>query len=342
MGLTERRQRLLGTDRWRALGVFVERWYAQPLSDGDGHSALEIEQVARRLGTPLPAALTEWYELVGKRLRCVQDYPRLLHELTVEDGALRVWTENQGVWSIVAPLDAGDDPVCKAREDLTGSLDAPLSQMLSGMLASDTLVGGWSGRRVGALGELRSTVRGGRYDALIDAHVARLRDVYKALEYAPNPFFEEPCRGDDATLLRFHDNVAIEWMTATDAAFASLDALLDLAPAGGKHEVVVAFVKLSTAQLRQVTQQDASVEHVPNVELIQRCVADAGQVVMALGGDSPRFHIRTKEPRRVLALILAALPTDLLPMLTIATRPAAIGVFEVLYPLGITTFVLPS
>jgi hypothetical protein len=209
------------------------------------------------------------------------------------------------------------------------------------MLVSDTLVGSRSGTRVGALGELHSSVRGGYCSDVTDAQVYRAR-TSRALEYAPNPFFEEPYRGDEATVIRFHDDLAIEWMTATDQAFASLDALLELAPPGGEHEVVVAFVKLSTTQLRYVTQQDASVGVVPDVELIQRCLADAGRVASALGGDSPRFHIKTKEPRRVLARILAALPSGLLPMLTIATRPAAIGVFEVLYPPGIATFALPS
>lgn len=62
---------------------------------------------------------------------------------------------------------------------------------------------------------------------------------------------------------------------------------------------------------------------------------------MAVGGDSPRFHIRTKQPHRVLERILTMLPADLQPQLTVATRPVAISVFEVLYPEGKTTFVLP-
>ena len=39
--------------------------------------------------------------------------------------------------------------------------------------------------------------------------------------------------GDEATLIRFNHNIAVEWMTGTDEAFASLDALLDLDPPGG-------------------------------------------------------------------------------------------------------------
>src|SRR4051812_15364930 len=95
MALTDRRRLLLDTDRWRALGAFIERWYAQPLSDADGHTPLEIEQVARPLGGRLPAAFTEWHELLGRRLRHVQDSPTLLGELTIDGGSVRVWTENQ-------------------------------------------------------------------------------------------------------------------------------------------------------------------------------------------------------------------------------------------------------
>jgi len=57
-----------------------------------------------------------------------------------------VWNENQGVWSIIAPVDAGDDPVCPNK---------PLSQTLFGMLVSDTIAGAGSGSRIGTLGELR-------------------------------------------------------------------------------------------------------------------------------------------------------------------------------------------
>src|SRR5262245_60831698 len=63
MGLTSRRRQLLDTDRSRALGPSVERWYAQRLSDADGHTPLEIELVTRQRGARRPAVLTEWYEL---------------------------------------------------------------------------------------------------------------------------------------------------------------------------------------------------------------------------------------------------------------------------------------
>jgi len=66
-----------------------------------------------------------------------------------------VWNENQGVWSIIAPVDAGDDPVCHVSGDFTSSPNKPLSQTLFGMLVSDTIAGAGSGSRIGTLGELR-------------------------------------------------------------------------------------------------------------------------------------------------------------------------------------------
>jgi hypothetical protein len=97
MSLTDRRQHLLSTDRWRGLATFVERWYARPLSDADGHSPLEIEQVSRRVAVRLPTVLGEWFELVGRRLHDVQDLPIRLDDLEAIDGEVRIWSENQGV-----------------------------------------------------------------------------------------------------------------------------------------------------------------------------------------------------------------------------------------------------
>jgi hypothetical protein len=80
----------------------------------------------------------------------------------------------------------------------------------------------------------------------------------------------------------------------------------------------------------------------PDTDLFNRLLAGAGHVGMAVGGNSPRFHIRTREPKRVLERILAALPNDLLSNLTVAARPVAISVFAVLFPDSKTTFVLPA
>ena len=328
---------LLATERWRALGAFVDRWYAHPIRDDDGHTPPEIAQAAARAGASLPAALVEWYALVGRRLRPIQDTPRRLDQLVVVDGAISVWIENQGVWDIVAPLDAGDDPICRVREGSFASPDAPLAQTLLGMLVSDTLVGAWTGRHVGPLGELGATVRGGYCETFTDERVTELRSAYRPLLHPVNPFFSEPLRGDDATVIRI-DEVAIEWMTATDAAFAALDAVLHLQPADGEHEVVVAFEAISDAQRHYLTREHG----LPDGDLLRPALAGLGHIGVAVAGSSPRFHITTRQPRTVRDRVLAALPADLRPHIVIATRPIAIAVFAVLYPETRGAYVLPS
>jgi hypothetical protein len=239
MNITDRRQHLLSTDRWRGLAAFVQRWYARPLSDADGHSPLEIEQVSRRLAVRFPTVVGEWFELVGRRLHDVQDLPIRLDDLEAIDGEVRIWSENQGVWSIFVPLDAGDDPICLVDGDDESHQgpSTPLSQTLFGMVVSDTLVGAWSemqiGPSLGVLGELASSVRGGYCDNFTDKQVERLESAYPKLPHSINPTFEEPFRGDETTIIRCQQ-VAIEWMTSTDDAFASLSAILDLEPEGGE------------------------------------------------------------------------------------------------------------
>jgi len=328
---------LLATDRWRPLGDFVERWYARPIGDDDGHSSLEVERAVGRVGATLPIALTEWFELLGRRLRAVQDVPPRLEQLAIVDGRITVWHENQGVWTIVAPADVGDDPICRVIDDTFASPDAPLSRTLLGMLVSDTLIGAWAGTHVGPLGELRATVRGGYIESFTDDQVARLRSTYAALPFPVNPFFPDPYRGDEATVIRIAD-VAIEWMTATHEAFVALDALLELRPASGEHEVVIAFDGLSDAQQRYLTRE----HRLPNIDIFGSALDGIGHLGMAVGGDSPRFHIRTTEPHRVRDLALAALPDDLRPHVVIAARPVAVSVFDVLYPEGRAAYVLPS
>jgi hypothetical protein len=230
MSLAAWRCRLLETDRWRPLAALVDRWYARPLSDDDGHAPADIEHAEQRLGVRIPGALVEWYELVGRRLRGVQDHPTSLDALALEGGYVRLWSENQAVWTLVTTLDAGEDPPCLVDDQTYACSDAPSSQVMLGMVVSETLVGAWAGRRVGVLGELRAAVRGGYLDEFDDTLPVRLRAAYAALDYVRNPFFDTPCRGDAATILRIQD-AAIEWTTATDEAFAALAAVLGLAPA---------------------------------------------------------------------------------------------------------------
>ncbi|MBP6840256.1 MAG: hypothetical protein KA190_23355 [Kofleriaceae bacterium] len=338
MALSPRQRQLLEGDRWRALGSFITRWYAQPLASADGDSATDVALAEARLGRRLPEALAEWYELVGRRLRPCQDSPRLLAELSVTDGALSVWTENQGVWQVTCPL-GGDDPRCDVDDDTYIRPDAPLSATLLGMLVSDTLVGAWAGHGVGPLGELAAAVRGGYLEEFSDAQVEALLAAYPPLPHPRNPYFSEPYRGADDTVVRIQE-VAIEWMTASPAGYAALDRVLALTPEDGDHEVVARLVGLSPTQLAALSAPGDGAIQIPDFVPIQRMIGAAGHVGMAVGGASPRIHVRTKTPAGVLAALLAGLPADLLPHLTVATRPVAVTEFEVLYPPGRPRFVL--
>ncbi len=320
---------LLASERWRSLGPFVERWYAHPLSDEDGHTPLEIECVVRRLGAPLPIALAEWFELVGKRLLFIQDKPTPLDQLRIENGVLCVWRENQGVWSVHVPLD-GDDPATLVAGDASSSPEAPSSRTLLGLLVSDTLVGAWVGHRTGILGDLRASVRGGYHDAASDEAVARLHAAYPALGYVPNPTFDVPLRGTDDTIIRSYD-VAIEWMTATEEAFDALDDVLDLDPEDGEHEVTLAFESLTTAEYAAfVNHREPTIHRAMTV--VNDALVGIGRVGSAVDSDAPRLDIRTRQPHRVLELLLAMIPRALHARVTITTRPAAIAVVEVLFP----------
>ncbi len=332
-----RRQSLLASLRWRAFAAFAEGWFDLPISDDDGHTTAELADSEQRLGQPLPAALAEWFELVGRRLRAVQDSPRLLAQLAVVDGKTPIWIENQGVWTICAALNGDADPLCTIDDADYASPNAPLSQTLLGMLVSDTLVGAWGGRRQGPLGLLGASVRGGYLDDCSDEQLQQLRSAYPALRGPGNPFYDEPVRGDATTIMRI-SATGLEWMTATDDAFAAFGQMFELAPPGGEHELVVAFEGLPPSLVERLT-----VEHgVPDASLIEPALGDVGRIHTMVGGRQQRFHIKTMDPQQATVLILAALPADFLPYVVIATHPIAISYYEVLYPAGRAAFVLPA
>ncbi|WP_277211983.1 hypothetical protein [Isoptericola croceus] len=229
MVLSSERLGLLATDRWSWLAAVLDWWFADPLTDGDGSTPDEIEACEQRAGQELPTALVEWFTLVGRRLRPVQDRPSTPANLQVEDGGLVVWRENQGAWAVLVDGEGrgstGDD-----RFPLG---PAPLSTVLHGMVLSDTLVAAWSGSRTGPLGQLAGAVRGG---AVLDASAVDVEVVAGELAPLPvpgNPFWGEPPRGDGETVVRGdeHTGGGLEWMTATPAAFTRLGRLLPLDPA---------------------------------------------------------------------------------------------------------------
>lgn len=73
-------------DRWSLLTDFVAEWH-RPLQEGDGYAPKELDAAEQRLGSKLPLALREWYQLAGKRedLFAIDPYGFTLpHELSIE------------------------------------------------------------------------------------------------------------------------------------------------------------------------------------------------------------------------------------------------------------------
>lgn len=341
--MTERQEYLLGTGRWEWLGETLGTWYAEPLAAGDGSTLEEIAAAEERVG-PLPAVLREWFELVGARLRDVQDYPATPARLRVDDeGCLVAWHENQGCWDIRAvPGPDGrwdDDPVCVGNEDYEFG-PVPLSVALHAMTLSETLAGAWSTVPYsdvleGPLGLLGDQVRGGYTEDEGDRHV--LAD-YPELPLPANPSFYPP-RGDATTVLRA-DDLGIIWMTATDDVFATFASHVDLDPPGGEHAVVLTVATPAGAKnalLRTLRRSPTR----PSAKLVQRALGDLGRVTETDGGarrssaqdgtDWVRFTITTRSPDAVVAALLSVV-ADQLDAVEIATRPVRLALPRVVHP----------
>jgi hypothetical protein len=106
-------------DRERARGflrAFAAAW-TTPLADGDGVPAGELERAEERLGLRLPAALREFYALLGTRMDLTESQDPLLapDEVFVHDefgGVLVFCAENQGCayWGVRLEDLGRDDP----------------------------------------------------------------------------------------------------------------------------------------------------------------------------------------------------------------------------------------
>ncbi|MEI2730873.1 MAG: hypothetical protein V9G08_02490 [Dermatophilaceae bacterium] len=334
-GPSDRQAELLATDRWAWLGPFVERWYADPLTAGDGSPPEGLAVAETRLGAPLPAALAEWFELVGRRLEPVQDSPATPLSLTEIDGRPVVWAENQWVWAIVADpaSEDGDDPRCTlADNDDWTAPDAALSRTVHGMILSDTLVGVWAGQRRGPLGRLGDQVRGGCIEDVTEAERAVLYAAYEPLPVPPNPFWDKPPHGDADTAIRGDEDSGsgVEWMTATDAAYRHFSALVPLDPAGGSHEVLLRIDQPSDAAFRMVFTRRGQVDSAPFTAAIAGGLAHLGMI----GGGRSGLEIRatTTRPEQTAAALLAVVPAAVRDEVVVTTHPAREATPRVLHP----------
>lgn len=331
--VSPRQRHLLGTPRWGWLGPFIERWFADPLQSGDGCELWEIRAAAERVGAAVPVALVEWFELVGCRLEPVQDQPATPSRLRAVQGRPVVWTENQGVWSILATSD-GEDPPCVLDDPTAGAwAETPLSVAVQAMLASDTLVGVWSDTGRGPLGRLNPSVRGGALVDVTDDEVDRLFSIYEPLPLPANPFYYSAVRGDADTLLRgsLDWGMGIEWATATPAAYERFAGMVDLDPPGGEHELLLMLDRLGWADRRFLLNPDGS----PRLEPFQAALAGGlGHLGQARTqrGQSIEYRVTTTRPAEAADALLAVLPRRLRGKVTVKERPARLADYRTLQP----------
>lgn len=342
--LSARQLDIVRTGRWDWLVDFVDTWFAVPLSMEDGAGSEEISAAESRLGLRLPAALSEWFELIGRRLIDIQDQPATPATLREQDGGLAVWVENQGVWSIIT-RSAEDDPTCSTEitteeNALVGTWTADrLTLALHSMLVSDTLVGVWSEALTGPLGKLKASVRGGAIQDIGQADQDRLFDAYSPLRLPRTPTYPAPARGDQHTLLRgdLDWGTGIEWATATDDAFERFTAFVDLDPPGGEHELVLEVRDPSTKATRfaaaHVDVRSGAGTSPALMEPFQHALRGGlGHLaVVSSGTDQVECRVITSRPDEAAAALLAAIPADIRNEFLIKTRPTAIVNYRIIH-----------
>ncbi|MEU5696862.1 hypothetical protein [Actinosynnema sp. NPDC020468] len=323
MTVSAAQRELLDTDRWAWLRDVVDRWYAEPLTAADGSPPADLEAAAARVGGALPVGLAEWFTLVGRRLRAVQDCPATPGAVRRDGAGVVVWTENQDVWSLVVRADG----VCVV-EDFPFP-PTPVATAVHGMVLGDTLVGAWAGSMTGPLGRLADSVRGGRVEEALD---------YPELAVPGNPFRGVPPRGDVDTVVRGNE-AGWEWMTASRAAFERLDGLVPLDPPGGAREVVVAFEDLTAAERAVLTREHG----VPDVDRFAVAAGTRAQLRMAAAeAGGVRFHLVTERAEETVAAVLGAVPEGVADKVVVAVRPERISRFRVVHPVGRDEYVLPG
>lgn len=212
--------------RWQPLLEFARRWRASPLTQEDG---LPLERVVAReeeLGFRLPAALREWYRLVGSTLRDVQDHPVRLDELKLEERKLIFHVENQGCffWLILERDLETDDPPVHGGHDLLRPyrIADRLSDVLHAKTLWESAVGGCS-----TIGPLVPTARCGAFECW---ETQALIDRFPSLPVVSTGWTSRSeLRGDVDTILML-DGGFCHAVARTEAAWSEVVAVPGLRP----------------------------------------------------------------------------------------------------------------
>ncbi|MEU9460256.1 SMI1/KNR4 family protein [Streptomyces sp. NPDC048312] len=109
---------------WRFVRAFARDWSRRPLTEADGYAPADLDAAQARLGLPLPAALRDAYQLLGRRPDLTDNQDSLLAPkdlyLDADRGVLVFRVENQSCayWGIRATDLDQDDPPVVVRADL--------------------------------------------------------------------------------------------------------------------------------------------------------------------------------------------------------------------------------
>jgi hypothetical protein len=218
--------------RWqRSLG-FARKWRGRPLGARDGLPMARIREREDQLGFRLPAALRQWYSLVGGALREVQDTPVKLDDLSLEGGLVAFFVENQGCfhWAVLEDHLGEDDPPVHGGYELRapGRVADHLSEVLFAKVLSETTLSETTlaGEvRCSTIGRLRRGVRGGYFEGegFADDVVA---DRYPRLPVVSTGFPDESVLHGDADTIVQVEGSGYAWAVARTAeAWAVLEGL---------------------------------------------------------------------------------------------------------------------
>jgi hypothetical protein len=322
------------TERLREL---VARWYARPIADGDGNSDSEIIAVERDLGDELPGSLRAWYRLVGRRLEAVQDEAVALDLLAARrewlehPAAVPVWQENQGVWTLAAPLGRAADPPALLEGDAHDWPGGLVSDVLLGMAVSETLMG----RRAGVFGPLGDAVVSGCREETTEEHDVAIRAALPRLPWLPNPFLTLDGYRGDASLVVAFIGTGWLWMASDVEAFERARFLLRL-EAVETFQLVVWISDLTPAE-RAAIQDDWDL-----VGRVQDLVGSLGHVgSYGVGKTHAEITITTRNPDGVYAHLRGALSATFIGRLVVAYARESIARYTVLYPPGLTDWSPP-
>ena len=320
--------------RWQALARFVGRFYEAPLGAGMVSEA-EVRARVEQAGGPVPTVVAEWFRLVGGRLMDVnQDRAVRLESLTVRDGWIVLWVENQGNWWIEACAESSeDDP--KTRVGGMGAAtewNATVTEALLGMAVSDSLIAAAVGSPHGPLGSFHPEVVGGNVDA---PDAAAQVDALDPLDIVLNPYFEAPMRGDDSLIIR-PDGPFYTWMAADPDAELRANQVFEVSATRGPQQLVIRFTDVepgarSTLRVFLRASDDFSTADAP-VRLSQ----------YSADFSSGAVRIESDDPTAAFARVRALVPDSLLPFMSAGHRPEHTARFVPCWPPDATSFRAPG